>query len=290
MLLLILKVLLQLFAFGLALLLSGLDYWWHDRHTRRFKQARQAFIAFALISLLGSIALTVFDDLDTNRKEEQTRRELKKVQEQNEGLQLGVAVLADQSSNILTEQRNSFVGVLGEQRKSGLDTAQKIESATNELRSGISDAIAQQENLLKKQETTINTLTSQGSYCYLHVRGPIFTGQNKLTLVMQFVGDYPLYDVSVTIYDSDKLKKRYDLGTVFVSGKVREEVDLTGLSEKKYYVSISTRFRHFYEELLFKKVNGTWTTAFIVQDMPLRSKGWPQPKLIKLYTDPDFPK
>src|SRR5437868_3815823 len=145
---LLFKIILQIIAVALAVLVSSLDYIWHDKRTKRFKQGRVILFALSAAFLLGSIILTAIDYFETNRKEEVLKGQLSKVQEQNDGLQKGIAVLSDKSSDILSEQRNSFVSVLSDQRKIGLDTATKIEDATTLLHSGIANSIAIQKNLL----------------------------------------------------------------------------------------------------------------------------------------------
>jgi hypothetical protein len=85
--LLLLKVILQITAVGLAVLVGALDYVWHDKRTRRFKHTRKLLFVFVAIFLFTSVLVTVFDDLENNRKEAELRGQLVAVQEQNDSLQ-----------------------------------------------------------------------------------------------------------------------------------------------------------------------------------------------------------
>src|SRR6476659_2798990 len=148
MILLIFKILLQILAFGVALSLGLLDYWFTDKRTRRFKRARRAFVGVAVGFLIGSIVLTIIDEFENRRKEEGLRGEVAKVQKQNDGLQAGIAALTDKSAEMLNEQRNSFVSVLEDQRRTGLETSNTIRSASDLLQSSIRQTISQQKRTL----------------------------------------------------------------------------------------------------------------------------------------------
>ena len=307
MLVLIFKILLQVLTFGLALLLGGLDYWWHDKRTRPFKQARKAFIVLAVLSLLGSIGLTVFDDINDRQKERETREELSKVQKQNDGLQAGVAILSNKSSDILAEQRNSFLSVLGDQRKIGLDTASKIDTSANFLQSGIEQGIRRQENLLGQQQATLNNLTGGDSYCYLMLSNP---GPNSAFMTVVHSGDYTLFDVTMELLDldrfeetlkqmpSDVFRARKLSGRKIEPGNVSpgrallmETVSLPPGNQLRLAIEIWARNGRFNEVLTLRKVNGSWKTAMKVERDNFTDKN-PNatPTLLQQILDPQFPK
>lgn len=272
----------QVLAVGLAVLISALDYVWHDRRKRTFKKGRNLLFLFSALFLVGSIITTIHDDYDNNQKEEHLRTQLNKVQEQNDGLQKGVAVLSDKSSHILTEQRNNFISDLNDQRRIGLGTAKKIEEATSLLNSGISDSITKQKDLLEQQQTTLNNLTSGNSYCYVTAGN---LDEDYMMLALVHKGDYPIYDAVINITDQDTRKplanlegralmeafeqnaQVFHIGTV-VPNLVREvtRIELKGAIRKKYRISIFTRYRKFGQSLELIKVGRAWNIAYKVSE------------------------
>jgi hypothetical protein len=96
--LLILKVVLQVLTVTSAALTSTLDYNWHDKRTTKFKKSRNLLYLVTAALLLVSIGVTIFDDVENDRKEKQLTTDLKKVQDQNDGLQKGISILRDKSS------------------------------------------------------------------------------------------------------------------------------------------------------------------------------------------------
>lgn len=270
--LLILKIILQVFAFALAILLSGLDYWWHDKRTTRFKQARRALIAVAVIFMLGGITLTVFDDRSNNHKEQTLTTQLAKVQEQNDGLQKGIAVLSGQSSNILEEQRTRFITVLSEQEKKALQTSTKIDLSTGLLHSGITNSIQRQQELLQAQQTILANITSENSYCYVFP----FLGTNAVVLSLAIDGNNPIYDVVVEIMDErafygyipyEGARRTHSEGTIRLGPRLIDRIELPDTGTRTFSITINTRYKLFVEKLLLVKVNGNWRAAYLVFDM-----------------------
>lgn len=142
------KVILQILAVGLAILVNYLDYLWHDKRTRRFKLGRRTLFMMSFVFLIGSVLVTVNDEYtkrleaqEAAKREASLERQLNKLREQNDGLQKGISILSDKSSNIIDEQRSSVVSLLEEQRKVGVDTAEKIEGATDLLDSRVNQSI-----------------------------------------------------------------------------------------------------------------------------------------------------
>ena len=59
---LILRILLQLLAVGLALVIALLDYVWHDKRRTRFKRGRVALVCLSLFFLVASLVNTVLEE------------------------------------------------------------------------------------------------------------------------------------------------------------------------------------------------------------------------------------
>lgn len=142
------KVAMQIIAVALAILASYLNYLWSDKRTRKFKRGRRILFILSFIFLFGSIGVTLVDEYskrqeaaEAAKREAALNSQIRKVQEQNDGLQKGIAVLSEKSSGILQEQRDSFFSVLNDQRKIGDDTAEKIEGSANLLRRRVDNSI-----------------------------------------------------------------------------------------------------------------------------------------------------
>jgi hypothetical protein len=134
------KVALQVIAVVLAMLVAYLDYLWSDKRTRRFKAARRMLFILSFVFLFGSIAATILDETrksqearDALLKEIALNSQVRKVQDQNDGLQKAIGLLSDKSTSLIDEQRNSFVSVLETQRQSVLETSKTIGESTSRL-------------------------------------------------------------------------------------------------------------------------------------------------------------
>jgi hypothetical protein len=274
---LVLKIVLQIIAVVLAILISSLDYIWHDKRTRSFKKGRLILFTLSIAFLVGSIVLTMIDYFDNNRKEAELKDQLSKVQEQNDGLQKGITILSNKSSNILLEQRDSFVSILKDQRELGLDTARRIDGATNTLQSGISNSITKQKELLKQQQITLGNVSGGDSYPYVEV-----TNKNKdniWDLTIYNRGKYQLYDVVVAIHDLGK--ERDSLHKVIVDpepGKIvkvgdlgpRESLSdnyflgqlvLTNENIQSYSIGVTARNGITHQLIIFQRIDGKWRKA-----------------------------
>ncbi len=146
--LLALKIVSQVISLALAGLINLLDYKYKDGRTNLYKRLRISLLILSIGFLISSLAITIVDDINNNQKERELNGQLKKVQEQNDGLQKGIAVLSDKSSDMLVEQRNNFLSVLDDQRKLedrqrdlGMTTTNNIKRATSLLNSGIKETI-----------------------------------------------------------------------------------------------------------------------------------------------------
>src|SRR6266850_3962530 len=134
------KVGLQIVAVALAMLATYLDYLWSDKRTRRFKTGRRILFILSFVFLFGSIVATILDETQKRQeandalvKEITLNSQLRKVQDQNDGLQEAIALLSDKSTRLLDDQRNSFVSVLETQRQSVFDTSKTSEESTSRL-------------------------------------------------------------------------------------------------------------------------------------------------------------
>jgi hypothetical protein len=191
--LLLLKVLLQILTVASAALTSILDYKWHDKRTTKFKNSRSLLYLITGSLLLLSIGVTIFDDLESNRKEKQLATDLKKVQDQNDGLQKGIAALTDKSVDLLNEQRNSFVSVLEDQRRIGLETSASISTASDLLQSNIRQTIFQQKR-------TLDSITGGEGFCYLR----LMVGNEAAQIVIVPQGTTPLYGVHFRLWEPSR--------------------------------------------------------------------------------------
>src|SRR4051794_17794529 len=72
---LLVKLILQVLAVALAILVNRLDYWWSDKRTRKFKLGRRALLVLSGAFLIGSVVVTVNDDVQNRlQREELTAR------------------------------------------------------------------------------------------------------------------------------------------------------------------------------------------------------------------------
>lgn len=298
--LLILKVVLQVLTVASAALTSTLDYKWHDKRTTKFKKSRNLLYLVTAALLLLSIGVTIFDDVENDRKEKQLTTDLKKVQDQNDGLQKGISILSDKSSDLLDEQRNSFLSVLQDQRQIGLDTALKIDTSTDALNTGIKEGIKKQGNLLDQQKTTLSNLTGGDSYCYLTVG---FIEDDSIILILHNAGDFPLYDILIEMSDRDVIKTieqkqlqgqalwdfirsnttTFEQRTISPNlSKFLGMVSLKGVAQKRLRINIWTRYKSFGQDMKLVKQNGEWLFAYRVTETPARVKGGQKPRVKEL--------
>ena len=267
--LLLLKVLLQILTVTAAALTGILDYKWHDKRTTRFKNSRNLLYLLTGSLLLLSIGVTIFDDIESNRKEKRLAADLKKVQDQNDGLQKGIAALTDKSVDLLNEQRNSFVSVLEDQRRIGLETTGSIRSASDLLQSSIRQTIFQQKR-------TLDSVTGGEGFCYLR----LMVGNDAAQIVVVPQGTTPLYGVHFRLWEPsrydgvqpDKFKElmKQDyirvLGDLSTHGVIILEplIPLGDSTSKEFVVEIGARNGFVNEQIRLVKINGAWKMAYKV--------------------------
>jgi hypothetical protein len=75
---LLMKLVLQVLAVGVALLISRLDYWDNNKRTRRFKRRRVWLLCLTLLFLVASVVVTVLDD---NARRLDLQRNLQRIED-----------------------------------------------------------------------------------------------------------------------------------------------------------------------------------------------------------------
>lgn len=197
--------------------------------------------------------------------------------------------------------------MLGQQKISEKD------SKLLQVKSDKIESLSQNINTLNQENAELNkkiaaTITGGDSYCYLMVRSPRGK-QNLCDLMLVTKGEYPLYDVSITIEDAKRLvemvHKDKDAGllpyetmtdTAKRLDEARHQIDvgnikpntvrpLGGIKAPKadvimYNIYITARNGSVMQIVRFHRIDGNWKRArkLVVND-----------KVIEEYIDPDFP-
>jgi hypothetical protein len=267
--LVILKIALQVVTVALAILASILDYKWHDKRTTKFKTSRNLLYVMTGVLLVLSIGVTVGDDIENNKREQKLSTDLKKVQDQNDGLQAGIAALTGKSSDMLEEQRNSFLSLLEDQRRIGLQTSGTITTAADLLQANIKKTIAQQKK-------TLENITGGEGFCYLR----LLIDNDTAQLVVVPQGNAPLYGVHVRLWEPknyqnippgqfrEVMKGDYVrvIGDLSPYGVVLLEpgIQLAGATVREFSVDIGARNGFVKERIKALKIDGIWRVAYRV--------------------------
>jgi len=255
MLTLIAKILIQILAVGLAVLIGALDYVWHDMRRRRFKIGRRLLFIFSALFLIGSIVVTIADDVSNNQKEKELKSQLNKVQEQNDGLQQSIKLLGLQNSDLLRKQEEGLVSLLDDQRLLNNKTGTKIESASDLLQSNIKETIAQ-------QKTTLANITGGDSFCYVEPD----VADDTVKLVLRSEGQIPLFNITISVLDQDNQKSfTYESSTISTTlDKTLGELSLESLTRKNLSITLQTPHAVFEEIFKLVKVDKDWFIAYVV--------------------------
>lgn len=251
-----LKVALQVLTVAVAIFTSTLDYKWHDKRTKKFKTGRTLLFTLTGVLLFLSIGVTLVDDYESRKKEKTMTVDLQKLQEQNDGLQTGIKVLGEKSSDLLQKQQEGLVSLLDDQRKLNDETGGRINAASNILQSNI-------EQTVNQQKQTLGNLTGGDSFCYVL---PMVM-KNKVRFALYSKGEFPLYDILIFVDDLDTDEKvTYQAPTISTT-LVQEfgDLSLESLNEKRLTVTLRTRYAVFEEDVRMVKVNDEWMTAYRVQ-------------------------
>lgn len=253
--LIVLKVLLQLVTVVSAIVSSSLDYKWHDKRTRTFKTGRAILFTLTGVLLLLSIGVTIVDDYQIEKKEQQLNADLKKVQAQNDGLQQSIKVLGIQSSDLLQKQEGGLVSLLEDQRTLNDQTGHKIEAASDLLKSNISETITQ-------TRATLANITGGDSFCYIDPDAR----DDTLTLDLRSKGGFPLYDVVITVEDlNDGKNSSYEASSIStMQNKTLGQLPLQSLTKKSLEIKLQTRYAIFREDVRLVKTGDGWLAAFRV--------------------------
>ena len=148
---LILKITLQTLAVVIAMLVNVLNYVIPNKTSTRFKTGRRWLFILSGCFLIASIVLTIMDGINNENKEKALKRELDKVQLQNDGLQKAVSVLAE-------DQRSRFGSLLKEQERVGTQTVTEIKGAANLLRDRVENSIALLNKSAKGIDRAVNPI------------------------------------------------------------------------------------------------------------------------------------
>jgi len=253
--LIFLKVLLQLVTVVSAIVSSSLDYKWHDKRTKSFKTGRIILFTLTGVLLLLSIGVTIVDDYQSNRKEEELSADLKKVQGQNDGLQQSIKVLGVQSSDLLQKQEEGLVSLLVDQRTLNDQTGTKIERASDLLQSNIKETVA-------KQSTTLANITGGDSFCYV---SPELT-DDTVKWQLKSRGKFPLYDIAVSVEEifGEKIATYQSPTVSTMVSKPLGELSLQSITRKDLEITMRTRYAVFKEIVKLVKVKEDWLVAYLV--------------------------
>lgn len=100
MILLSLKIVLQILAISIAVLGNGLSYIFSDKRTSKFKSWRKWLFVLSGIFLVGSIIVTIIEGIDSAQKEQESKSQIEKLQNQNDVLQNDIHRAANPVSDI----------------------------------------------------------------------------------------------------------------------------------------------------------------------------------------------
>lgn len=154
----------------------------------------------------------------------------------------------------------------------------------------------------KQVERTLGFITGGNSASYFEYTSAD-RGQLEINLILQHLGEYPVYDIEAEVYEvDDKWEMLKADGYTFpkppiktysrkVISPVHEPVLVFGwhIGNRnedyfRYKILISTRNNYFVEKLTLRKVNNEWRQAWRLY------KGKEENNPIKQYADPDFPR
>jgi len=141
MILLSLKIILQILAVLIAIIVSGLDYVIPDKRTTKFKSWRKWLFILSGVFLMGSIILTILDGIDNSQKEQQSKSQIEKLQNQNDILQNDI----HRAANPISDVTISYELSISLDTPSGIEYRNRIKQAISEL--------SQQSNGLQKMGT-----------------------------------------------------------------------------------------------------------------------------------------
>ena len=156
---LIWKVLLQILAVVLALLVTNLDYIWHDKRTLKFKRTRLALYVFSGAFLIISIVVTVQSERKADRESQELRVKLGELTHETQAGAKLVKELQNQLQPFITLAREKYPSPdLDESLKSLHSDLQKIHERTTKLETA--EAATRPRSLIPSQmETLVKVLS-----------------------------------------------------------------------------------------------------------------------------------
>ena len=74
------RIVLQILAVALALVVALLDYQWHDKRTKRFRLARRGLLVLSVLFLIAAVAQTILEDRERRRETSDLQARLSRLQ------------------------------------------------------------------------------------------------------------------------------------------------------------------------------------------------------------------
>lgn len=155
-------------------------------------------------------------------------------------------------------------------------------------------------------EYTINSITGGDSFCYYKIAYPGAVGsKNTFSRWLTHIGRFPIYDLSIRIYDSNKCSEItenkkfnfnellrcqeylnrasfYKLGNANFFQNMPEIIQLPSDVDKlSYSIFFTARNGEWLEQVVFRKIQNKWTWAFQVKRHDI---------VLVEEIQPDFPK
>lgn len=187
------------------------------------------------------------------------------------------------------------------QSKDSAKTAQERLEFEKELRS-------KSEEIAELNKKIAASVTGGDSYCYFDIAN--FGPNNTAIAIIIHQGDFPIYDVSISITDLDEFaqlskskanltledlasaRNNIPIGTMLpYQAKPFKTIKLPNRETVNYGIAIAARNGTFTEEIRLKKIKGKWTKAMKVErDNYSPNNPDAKPTLLKEEIYPDYPK
>jgi hypothetical protein len=178
------------------------------------------------------------------------------------------------------------------------------EKKQGEIKAKTEENVRLSNRITDLTETAIKTVTGGDSFCYLH----IMVGEDGLYPTVLSQGRYPLYDLSLRLWDPEEWKNTPPLLGSTLS-KVSTETSRLGTlpskdyislgrlplpagAEKQYAAEFSARNGSWTQSILLRRSGSSWKVATIVQKSFRvgKIKELNQPRRVLCYAvEPDFP-
>ncbi len=199
------KILLQILAVSTAILVSNLDYVWHDKRTRKFKTMRVFLYFLTCITVILSVIVTVQDD-------QQQRQDLQQLTSALDNLQKETSTIRVEAKNSDKAQK-SQIAVLIESNKRLQDSLAPFQDLAKERYPGMDGKealeklgtdIAAVEKRAIELENTLKSIPEYGSMAKIDFLGFDETIPNGMgsTKLYGWEGEYIKHNKDETITQS----------------------------------------------------------------------------------------